>query len=261
MKRVLMLAYGFACYLMFLGVYAALAVFVGNLPVGLPTIDAPAAGSVETAVAVNLLLIGVFAAQHSVMARPGFKKVWTKVVPRPIERSTYVLAANLVTLLLIWQWRPIDTVMWHVEMPAARTAIWALFVAGWLAVPAVTLLINHFDLFGLRQVWCEFRGRKCEPLPFRTPLAYAHVRHPLYMGWALAFWATPTMTAGHLLFAASMTVYMALAARVEERDLIDHFGRQYRQYREQVPMFIPRLRPFEPVAGTPAEFVVNLSPH
>lgn len=261
MKRFLMLTYGVANYLMFLAVYAALAVFVGNFPIGLPTIDAPATSPVAAAVAINLLLVGTFAAQHSIMARPAFKRVWTRIVPQPIERATYVLAANLVTVLLVWQWRPIGTVVWHVEQPLGRAALWGLFAAGWLAVPAVTLLLNHFDLFGLRQVWCHYQGRACKPLPFRAPLAYAHVRHPLYLGWALAFWATPTMTTGHLLFAASMTVYMALAAVVEERDLVDHFGREYRQYRQRVPMFIPRLRIQQPIAGEPAEFVVNLSPH
>jgi len=255
MKRWLFLGYGVAMYLAFLAVYAYFAAFVGTLLVP-RTIDAPVTSAPATAIAINLLLVGVFAVQHSVMARPAFKRVWTRIVPQPIERSTYLLASNLATMLLIWQWRPIDTIVWNVEQPVARGVLWGLFAVGWLAVPAVTLLINHFDLFGLRQVWLYFRGKPYTPLPFRTPLAYAHVRHPLYLAWALAFFATPTMTAGHLLFAVSLTIYMRLAAIVEERDLVVHFGRSYQVYRRQVPMFVPRLKP---VRGEPAEFEVNLS--
>jgi protein-S-isoprenylcysteine O-methyltransferase Ste14 len=258
MKRYLFLAYGVAAYLMFLAVYAYLAAFVGGFLL-VETIDGPAARPPWQAAIVNVLLIAAFAVQHSVMARPGFKRVWTRLVPTAIERSTYLVMANLVTMLLIWQWQPIDAVVWNVQQPLARATLWVLFAAGWLAVPLVTLLINHFDLFGLRQVWLHFQGKPYTSLPFRTPLAYAHVRHPLYLGWALAFWATPTMTAGHLLFAAVMTVYMIAAAVVEERDLIAHFGRPYRSYRQHVPMFVPRLRPLQPIAGEPAEFVVNLS--
>jgi protein-S-isoprenylcysteine O-methyltransferase Ste14 len=258
MKRWLYLAYGLAMYLMFLAVYAYFAGFVGNFAVP-RSIDAPVTSTTTVAVAVNLLLVGVFAVQHSVMARPAFKRRWTRIIPQPIERSTYLLAANLATILLIWQWRPIDTVVWDVQQPVARTALWALFALGWLSVPAVSLLINHFDLFGLRQVWLHFHGRLYTALPFRMPLAYAHVRHPLYLGWALAFWATPTMTVGHLLFAGSLTVYMALAAVVEESDLIAHFGHHYHQYRQHVPMFVPRLRPVRKTDSYTSEFEVNLS--
>jgi protein-S-isoprenylcysteine O-methyltransferase Ste14 len=259
MKRCLFLAYGVAAYLMFLAVYAYLAAFVGSFLIP-HTIDGPVVSPTLQATVVNLLLVAAFALQHSVMARPGFKRIWMRLVPATIERSTYLVLANLVTMLLIWQWQPIDAVVWNVQQPLLRTALWVLFAAGWLAVPLVTLLINHFDLFGLRQVWLHFQGKSYTALPFRTPLAYAHVRHPLYLGWTLAFWATPTMTAGHLMFAGAMTVYMMAAAVVEERDLIAHFGRPYRIYRERVPMFVPRLRPLQPIAGEPAEFVVNLSP-
>lgn len=258
MKRWSYLAYGLAMYVLFLAVYAYFAGFVGNFLVP-KSIDSPVTSAAAPAVAINLLLVGVFAVQHSVMARPAFKRWWTRIVPQPIERSTYLLAANLVTMLLIWQWRPIDTVVWDVQQPVARTVLWVLFAAGWLSVPVVSLLINHFDLFGLRQVWLHFQGRPYTPLPFRTPLAYAHVRHPLYLGWALAFWATPTMTLGHLLFAGSLTVYMVLAAVVEESDLIAHFGHHYHQYRQHVPMFVPRLRPARTVDAYTAEFEVNLS--
>jgi protein-S-isoprenylcysteine O-methyltransferase Ste14 len=248
-----------AAYLMFLAVYAYLAAFVGGFLIP-RTIDGPVVSPTLPATVVNLLLVAVFAVQHSVMARPAFKRLWTRLVPTAIERSTYLVLANLVTLLLIWQWQPMGAVVWDVRQPLARTTLWVLFAAGWLAVPLVTLLINHFDLFGLRQVWLYFQGKPYTSLPFRTPLAYAHVRHPLYLGWALAFWATPTMTAGHLLFAGAMTVYMMAAAVVEERDLVGHFGAAYSKYRKQVPMFVPRLRPLQPIAGEPAEFVVNLSP-
>ena len=240
MRRWLFFTYGVTCHLLFLVTFAALAGFVGGF--GLPkTVDTPASGTLATAVTVNLALLAIFAAQHSIMARPAFKRVWTRWVPQPIERSTYVLASCLVTGLLIWQWRGIDAIVWEVQQPVGRAAIWALFVAGWLLVPLVSLLIHHFDLFGTRQVWLHLKGEEYSSLPFRTPLFYRFVRHPLYIAWAMAFWAIPTMTASHLLFAATMTVYMGLAAIVEERDLINHFGRVYTEYRQQVGMFVPRF--------------------
>lgn len=239
MKRFAFLVYGVFCHLLFLGTFLYLAGFVGNWFVP-KTIDSPAvADSALAAALVNLLLLAVFAVQHSVMARPAFKAVWTKVVPPPIERSTYVFISCLVTMLLVWQWRPIPMVLWHVEQPVWRWLCITLFAAGWLAVPAVSLMINHFDLFGTRQVWLYWKGQAYAPLPFRTPLAYSWVRHPLYVAWALAFWATPTMTVGHLLFAGVLTGYMGLAALVEERDLVAHFGESYVQYRRRVPMFVP----------------------
>ena len=239
MKRWLYFGYGVVCYGLFLAVYAWLAAFVGGflLP---KTIDTPSGGPVGVAVAVDLVLLALFGLQHSIMARPEFKQVWTKLVPQPIERSTYSLASFLVLAVLMLAWRGIDVVVWDVGSPVMRGVAWGLFAAGWLAVPAVTLLINHFDLFGVRQVWLYLRGREYTSLPFRTPLAYNHVRHPLYLGWTLAFWATPTMTAGHLLFATVLTLYMAGAAVIEERDLVAHFGRQYADYQRRVPMFVPR---------------------
>lgn len=242
MKRWLFFAYGMGCYALFFGLYAYMAAFVGGFIVP-KTIDAPAGGPVAAAVVVNVLLLVFFGLQHSVMARPWFKDLWTRIVPRPIERSTYVLASCIVLALLMWAWRPIDVMVWNIEQPALRTAAWALFAAGWLAVPAVTYLINHFDLFGIRQVWLHLREREYTSLPFRMPLAYKHVRHPLYLGWTLAFWATPTMTVGHLLFAVVLTGYMALAAVFEERDLVAHFGDEYAAYRRRVPMFVPRISP------------------
>jgi protein-S-isoprenylcysteine O-methyltransferase Ste14 len=240
MKRSLYLLYGVACHLLFLGIFAYMAGFVGNLLVP-KSIDSAAAGPAAAAAVIDLALLALFAAQHSIMARPAFKRVWTQIVPQPIERSTYVLVSCLVTIVLMWQWRTIDTIVWDVRTPILRTATWILFVVGWLLVPAVTLLINHFDLFGTRQVWLHWKRRDYTALPFREPLVYKHVRHPLYLGWAIAFWATPIMTVGHLLFAGVLSVYMALAAVVEERDLISHFGRKYEDYRRRVPMFVPRL--------------------
>ncbi|MGD9636235.1 MAG: methanethiol S-methyltransferase [Pirellulales bacterium] len=240
MKRWLFFTYGTASYLLFFALYAYMACFVGGFAIP-HTIDSPAGGAVAPAVAVNVALLLLFGLQHSVMARPWFKSIWTRIVPTPIERSTYMYASTFALVLLMWAWRPIDAIVWHVEQPALRTAAWALFVAGWLAVPAVSYLINHFDLFGMRQVWLYLRGREYTSLPFRTPLAYNHVRHPLYVGWTLAFWATPTMTAGHLLFAIVMTLYMGIAAIFEERDLVAHFGEQYAEYRRRVPMFVPQF--------------------
>jgi protein-S-isoprenylcysteine O-methyltransferase Ste14 len=238
MKRWLFFLYGVFCHVLFLGVFAYMAAFVGGFLIP-HTIDTAVPGTVAGAVAIDLALLAIFAAQHSVMARPGFKEVWTRIVPKPIERSTYVLIANLVTILLMWQWRGIDTVVWEVQHPALQTASWSLFSVGWLMVPLVSLMIDHFDLFGTRQVWLYLRKQEYKASAFRAPWFYKHVRHPLYIGWAIAFWATPKMTVGHLLFAGVLTGYMALAAIVEERDLIAHFGKHYLHYRQTVPMFIP----------------------
>jgi protein-S-isoprenylcysteine O-methyltransferase Ste14 len=238
MKRWLFFAYGVACYAAFGATYAYLCGFTGNLLVP-KSIDRPAATPTATAAAIDVLLLAAFGLQHSIMARPAFKRRWTRIVPQPIERATYVLASCLALGILVWLWRPINIVLWDVEQPVGRAVLWALFAAGWLMVPIVSLMISHFDLFGLRQVWLHLRGRDVTPLAFRTPYLYAHIRHPLYVGWALAFWATPTMTLGHLLYAGVLTAYMALAALVEERDLIAHFGPQYEEYRRRVPRYVP----------------------
>jgi len=240
MKRWLFFVYGVTCHVLFFAVFAYMAGFVGNFLVP-KTIDSTVEGATATAIAVNLLLLGLFAAQHSIMARPGFKRIWTRFVPTPIERSTYVLASCVVSVVLMWQWRGIDTIVWNAQSTLIRAVLWGLFASGWLLVPFVSLLIDHFDLFGTRQVWLQLKGREYESLPFREPLLYKRVRHPLYIGWALAFWATPTMSVGHLLFAVVLTGYMGLATIVEERDLVDHFGNQYEQYRRRVPRFLPRL--------------------
>jgi protein-S-isoprenylcysteine O-methyltransferase Ste14 len=232
--------YGVLCHLMFVAIFAYMAGFVGNLLVP-KSIDTTGSVSVGWAILINLGLIALFGLQHSIMARPAFKRLWTRLIPTPIERSTYVLIANLVCFVMMWLWQGIDIVVWDVQQPLGRGLVWGLFAAGWLLVFAASLMINHFDLFGTRQVWFYLRGRPYEPLPFHTPWLYARVRHPLYLGWALAFWATPTMTLGHLLFAGTMTLYMAVAALIEERDLVSHFGDVYRAYQRRVPMFLPRM--------------------
>ena len=241
MRRILFFAYGVVSHLLFLAVYALLACFVGDLlaPIAM---DAAGAGVHWSAVVGDALLIALFGVQHSVMARPGFKAWFTKIVPSEIERSTYVIVANVLVLLLIALWQPLGPNVWDVRNPVGRAALWALFVAGWLMVPAVSLLINHFDLFGTRQVWLHLRGADYTHLPFRTPGLYKLVRHPLYIGWMIAFWATPTMSLGHLLFAVGMTAYMLAAIPFEERDLEALHGARYRAYREEVPALLPRLR-------------------
>jgi protein-S-isoprenylcysteine O-methyltransferase Ste14 len=242
MPRKLFFFYGLACHALFLGVYGWMAAFVGNLSFGLlPTIDGSRDGSLATALAVNALLVAAFGVQHSVMARPRFKQWWARFVPQPIERSTYVLFSCVLMMLLMWQWRPLGGVVWEVTNPAAKWTLHVLFALGWLGVPLVSLFINHFDLFGTRQVWLHLRGRSYEHLPFRTPLAYRVVRHPLYVGWMVAFWATPTMTAAHLLFAVLMTAYILIAIPLEERDLVAHFGQKYVEYRRRVGGLVPRL--------------------
>jgi methanethiol S-methyltransferase len=239
MKRYWFLLYGVCSHLLFLVTYAVLACFVANL--FLPkTIDTPSGDSIGKALTINVLLMVIFGLQHSVMARPWFKRLWTRVVPEPIERATYGYFASLATLLLMWQWRGIDVVVWDVAHPAVRQVVWGLFALGWLMVPAVSLMINHFDLFGTRQVWLYFQGKDYTSLPFRTPMLYQSVRHPLYVSWTLAFWAIPTMTLGHLLFAIVLTGYMGLAVIWEERDLVAYFGQTYEDYRRRVPMFWPR---------------------
>lgn len=242
MKRVFVLTYGIASYVLFLGVFLYGIGFVGGFltPTSLDeAIDDPRSEALAQDVLVNFALVFAFGLQHSVMARPVFKRWLTHWLPEPIERSTYVLSTNIVLGLLFWQWRPMGGILWHVEAEWAIVVLWFLFAMGWLTVLVTTCLINHFDLFGVRQVWLFFRGRPYTSLPFVTPGPYRLVRHPLYVGWLLAFWATPTMTIAHLLFAVSLTVYILLAIRLEERDLIG-FHRAYADYRQRVPMLVPR---------------------
>jgi protein-S-isoprenylcysteine O-methyltransferase Ste14 len=239
MRRWSFFFYGVFCHLLFLATHVYLAGFVGNLLVPKSLDSAPTDGLF--AVGVDILLIGLFGLQHSIMARPWFKSIWTRLVPQPIERITYVLISCVAVYFLMWQWQGLDAIIWNVQHSVGRGFLWGLFAVGWLLVPAVSLMINHFDLFGTRQVWPYLRGRPYTSLPFRTPLLYNRMRHPLYVGWALAFWATPTMTLGHFLFAGAMTLYMVIAARIEERDLVNHFGDTYRAYQRRVPRYIPRF--------------------
>lgn len=240
MTRLLALLYGVVVYVVFFATFLYLIGFVIDLTLLPKTInEGGPATSLSMAVVINLALIAAFGLQHSIMARPGFKRIWTKVVPWSVERSTFVLAATLVLMLLLWQWRPIPGVLWQVETPALAYAVWAVCFAGWGILLFSTFAINHFDLFGLRQVWLTFRGQPIEPLEFKTPGPYRMVRHPLYFGFLLGFWAVPVMTVGHLLFAAGMTVYILIGVFYEERDLLRHFGNRYQAYRERVPMLIP----------------------
>jgi protein-S-isoprenylcysteine O-methyltransferase Ste14 len=241
MRRWSFFIYGVISHLLFLAVYAWLAAFVGNWWVP-NSLDSPPEGNLGSAIAIDLGLIGLFALQHSVMARPWFKRRWTKIVPEPIERSTYSLCSSSVLILLMWQWRGLGVTIWDVQQPVARGLLWGLFTTGWLLVPLVTLMINHFDLFGTRQVWLHLQGKPYTSLPFRTPYLYAHMRHPLYVGWTIAFWATPTMTLSHLIFAIALTLYMVVVVVLwEERDLVTYFGDEYRAYQQRVPMFLPRF--------------------
>jgi protein-S-isoprenylcysteine O-methyltransferase Ste14 len=213
-------------------------------------IDSGPGGAVVEALIVNMLLLGLFAVQHSVMARPQFKALWTRVVPAAVERSTYVLFASLSLILLFWQWRPIPALVWSVTDPMAALAIQAVAFAGFGLVVFSTFLISHFELFGLTQVVRNWTRRHAPEPVFHTPLLYKHVRHPIYLGFLIAFWATPTMTAGHLLFAAATTAYILIGIRLEERDLVAFFGPKYLAYRDRVAMLVPRLWPKTPMSGT-----------
>jgi protein-S-isoprenylcysteine O-methyltransferase Ste14 len=241
LKRIIFFVYGVVAYVIFLATFLYAIAFVGGFAVP-RTLDGPLEGSLAGAVAINCVLLTVFAVQHSVMARRWFKEWWTQIVPWTIERSTYVLCASLALLLLFWQWRPIGIEIWSVENVAARAVLWTLFAAGWLTVLIVTFLINHFDLFGLRQVWLPLVGRAYTRIAFRTPLPYRYVRHPLYFGFLLAFWMTPTMTLAHLLFAIATTAYIVLAIQFEERDLVKEHGAAYEDYRRRVSMLLPWRR-------------------
>src|SRR6187399_132974 len=238
MGRFIALVYGLAAYAVFFVTFLYAVAFVGNMPVP-KTIDSGTVASLPESLIVNLALLSLFAIQHSVMARPAFKEWWTQFVPKPVERSTYVLLASLALVLLFWQWRPLPVVLWHVDQSQSAMAVTGLSHFGWLIVLSSTFLINHFELFGVHQVANNMSGRPMAAPRFRTPLYYKFVRHPIYLGFIIAFWATPTMTVGHLLFAAVTTAYIVVGIVLEERDLIDLFGDDYRRYRNRVSMLLP----------------------
>jgi len=240
MSRILAFLYGVVSYAIFFATFLYAIGFVGNFVVP-KSMDSPAEGPWQVALAINAGLLALFALQHSIMARPAFKRVLTRVVSPVIERSTYVLASSLALIVLFWQWRPLGGVVWSVENDIGVALLYAGFAFGWGLVLVTTFVINHFDLFGLRQVWRHLRGEPQQGLKFVTPVLYRIVRHPLYVGWFFAFWCTPTMTVTHLFFAIMTTAYILIAIQLEERDLM-HELPEYAEYRRRVPMLIPFLR-------------------
>jgi methanethiol S-methyltransferase len=239
MAAFLSFCYGLVVYVFFLGTFLYAIGFTGNLFVP-KSIDTGASASISQALIVNLLLLGLFAVQHSVMARQSFKRWWTRIVPPAVERSTFVLATSLVLALLLWQWRPLPApVIWSVQSAVGQELIWAVFWLGWTVLLISTFLINHFELFGVSQVVARLTGSDLPKAEFRTPLFYRYVRHPIYLGFLLAFWAAPVMTAGHLLFSIGCTGYILIGIWFEERDLVAQFGERYLRYRNQVGMLLP----------------------
>jgi methanethiol S-methyltransferase len=248
MKRVILFAYALVAYVVFLATFLYAVGFVGNLRVALwdgvafvpKSMDVGREGaSLLEALAIDALLLGVFAVQHSGMARRGFKERWTKIVPRAIERSTYVLFASVALVLLFWQWRPIGAPVWVVETPLVRTLLGVVCAVGWAIVLSATFHIDHFELFGLRQAYRALVGREAPAPSFATPGLYRVVRHPIYFGFIVAFWSTPVMTTGHLVFAIATTAYILVGIRLEERDLVHEHGADYERYRSEVPMLVP----------------------
>jgi len=240
MSRKLAFVYGVASYLAFLVAFLYAIGFTGNLLVP-KSIDSGTVAPIGTGLIVDALLLGVFAIQHSVMARPGFKRWWTKIVPKPVERSTYVLLASLALGLLYWQWRPLPGIVWDVESVLGQQVLWGLFALGWLVVLTATFMISHWHLFGLQQITQNLRGQPLSNPEFQTPAFYHFVRHPIMVGFLIAFWATPHMTVSHLVFSIAVTGYVLIAVQLEEHDLIQRFGERYRAYKRQVPAFIPKL--------------------
>lgn len=240
LQRTGVLVFGVVSYAIFFATFCYAAGFVGDFLVP-KSIDSTPTDPLGVALAVNAGLLGLFAVQHSVMARPAFKRWLTRFIPAGAERSTYVLMSSLALILLFWQWRPMGGVIWTVDHPVLAGLLHGGFAFGWLLVLVTTFLINHFDLFGLRQSWLYFRGLPYRPLQFVTPGPYKLIRHPLYLGWFCAFWFTPTMTVAHLLFALATTGYILVAIQFEERDLVDVHGAEYEEYRQRTPMLVPRL--------------------
>jgi protein-S-isoprenylcysteine O-methyltransferase Ste14 len=240
MSRTLCLLFAGIAYAIFFATFLYLICFVGNLPFAPVTVDRGPVAPLATALIIDLALVAIFGLQHSLMARQGFKRAWTRVVPQQLERSFYVLAASAALIVMFLFWRPITGVVWEVG-GAGAFILWLLFASGWLIVLLSTFLINHFELFGLQQAWLHMTGRETQAPELRQPLFYRWVAHPLYAGFFVAFWSTPRMTVGHLLFALAMSAYILIAIRYEERDLRGLFGKDYEQYRSGVGMLIPRL--------------------
>ncbi len=239
--RIAFLAWGVACYALFFACFLYAIAFIGDLGIAPKTIDSGEPGPLGHAVAVNLGLLSLFAVQHSGMARPGFKRVWTKFIPEPAERPTYVLLSTLALVVLFAFWQPISGTVWAVTSETGASLVRVVYFAGWAMLLYATALIDHFDLFGLRQAWFGFRGRPYAPHPFKVPGLYRHMRHPLYVAWMIIFWAAPVMSVGRLFFAVVTTAYIVVAVFLEERDLVGHFGDAYRRYQESTPRYIPRL--------------------
>ncbi len=236
--RITIFLYGVFCYLVFFATFLYAIAFLGDF--GIPkSIDSGTQGSLGQALAVDALLLGLFAVQHSLMARPWFKRAWTRIVPVAAERSTYVLFASVAMILLFWKWQPMGGLIWQLDTEVGRLVAYGIYAFGWALLLLATFLIDHFDLFGLRQVYLYLRGRPYTGLQFRTPLLYRYVRHPIYVGWLCIFWATPQMTVAHLIFAVATTAYILIAISWEERDLLSAHGETYRRYRDQVPKLIP----------------------
>jgi len=241
MSRALTMVFAIVCYAIFFATFLYLIVFVGDFALGVRTVDVGPQAPPLIAALIDIGLIALFGLQHSIMARPGFKARWTRIVPRASERSVFVLAASIALMILFLGWRPIDTIVWNVTNPALAGILWAVFWMGWATVLISTFLISHFELFGLQQAWLNISGRQAEKPQLRQPLFYRWVAHPMMSGFFLALWAAPEMTAGHLLLAFGMSIYILIALRYEERDLTGLFGDDYRRYRSGVGMLIPRL--------------------
>jgi methanethiol S-methyltransferase len=242
MSRAAALLFAIVCYAIFFATFLYLIVFVGDFSFAAITVNSGPEAPIATAAIIDIALIALFGLQHSVMARQGFKRWWMRIIPPPVERSVFVLAASIALMILFYGWRPINNIVWDVGNPILHSLLWVLFWVGWGTVLLSTFLINHFELFGLQQAWFYMRRRDAEPPKFRQPMLYKWVRHPLYLGFFLAFWATPQMTAGHLLLAVGVSIYMLIAIQYEEHDLVSLFGRDYELYRERAGMLLPRFR-------------------
>jgi len=252
MRRVIAFIYGALCYVLFLATFLYLIGFVGGFVVP-KSVDSAPSGGIPAALGINLLLVALFGVQHGVMARPAFKRLWTRIVPWPVERSTFVLATCAVLWLLYWQWRPLVGVCWQVDSTVGKVILHVLFWFGWALALLSTFQINHFDLFGLRQVFLHARGKRYAALGFRSPLLYRFVRHPLMLGFLIAFWATPRMTAGHAVFASAITIYLFMGIPLEERNLVGLYGARYVRYRREVPALLPLPKPRPRVDRAPAQ--------